>query len=234
MTNNLCTAACQKAGYTIAGTEYSGECYCGNEYANGGAKIAQGCNMACNGDPAQICGGGSRLSVWSLIGSGSNPTSVITTKPSTPTSTGSPAALPAAWSYKGCYTEGSSGRAFLNQQPDSQTLTVESCVEKCVGLGYSVAGMEYGAQCFCDNFVRNGADLVADSDCSMSCAGNPGQKCGAGNRLSVYSNATLVVFQPPKPQTEGLPANWKYVGCVKYVHAFVSVVFARVPSQVLT
>ncbi|KAK8094955.1 fungistatic metabolite [Apiospora hydei] len=210
MTNNLCTTACRQAGYTIAGTEYSGECYCGNEYANGGAQISQGCNMACNGDSTQICGGGSRLSVWSLIGSGSNPTSTISTRPSQPTSPGSPAALPAAWAYKGCYTEGSSGRAFLNQQPDSQTLSVESCVEKCVSLGYGVAGMEYGAQCFCDNFVRNGAELVSDSDCSMSCSGNPAQKCGAGNRLSVYSNATLIVYQPPKPQTENLPANWAY------------------------
>ncbi|KAK8133479.1 glyoxal oxidase N-terminus-domain-containing protein [Apiospora sp. TS-2023a] len=214
MTNNLCTTACRQAGYTIAGTEYSGECYCGNEYANGGAQISQGCNMACNGDSTQICGGSSRLSVWSLIGSGSNPTSTISTKPSEPTSTGSPAVLPAPWAYKGCYTEGSSGRAFLNQQPDSQTLTVESCVEICVGLGYAVSGMEYGAQCFCDNFVRNGAELVPDSDCSMSCSGNPGQKCGAGNRLSVYSNDTLTVYQPPKPQTENLPANWEYVGCI--------------------
>lgn len=220
VTNGLCTAACKKAGYTLAGTEYAGECYCGDRFTNGAAQVKSGCNMPCNGASNEICGGASRLSIWSLIGAGippdpTNPgTPTQSASPAEPTSTGSPAEIPEPWAYRGCYTEGSSGRAFLNQQPDSPALTIESCVEACIDRGYSVAGMEYAAQCFCDNFVRNGAALVDDSDCSMSCSGNSAQKCGAGNRLSVYSNDTLVVFQPPKPQTEDLPANWKYVGCV--------------------
>ncbi|KAI1841627.1 hypothetical protein JX266_012180 [Neoarthrinium moseri] len=215
MTNDLCTAACASAGYPLAGTEYSGECYCGQVYSNGGAQVQKGCNMVCNGNSTQICGGSNRLSVWSRIGSGSNPTSTIsTTAVPSPTGSGSPAAIPAPWSYKGCYSEGTSGRAFLNQQPDSQTLTIESCVNACIGLGYGVAGMEYAQQCFCDNFLRNGAALVGDSDCSMACTGDASQKCGAGNRLSVYSNDTLVIYQPPKPQTTDLPGSWEYVGCI--------------------
>ncbi|KAK6068607.1 WSC domain-containing protein [Seiridium cupressi] len=214
MTNELCTAACSTAGYSLAGTEYSGECYCGDVYSNGGAQVSNGCNMVCNGNTSEVCGGSNRLSVWSLIGSGSIPTSTITASVPAPTGTGSAAALPEPWSYKGCYTEGSNGRAFLNQQPDSQTLTIESCVEACVGLGYGVAGMEYASQCFCDNFLRNGAELVADTDCNMACSGDASEDCGAGNRLSVYSNATLVIYQPPTPQTEDLPDSWQYVGCI--------------------
>lgn len=218
MTNQLCTAACKSAGFTLAGTEYGGECYCGNVFSNGGAQVLAGCNMVCNGDSAQICGGSARLSVWSLIGSGTNPTASVS-EPSTPGPTEDPdppepVELPANWEYKGCYTEGTSGRTFLNQQPDSSTLTVESCVNTCSGLGYNVAGMEYSVQCFCDNFLRNGAQLVASSDCSMPCSGDSSQMCGAGNRLSVYSNADLIVYQPPAPKTEGLPANWEYVGCI--------------------
>jgi hypothetical protein len=33
-----------------------------------------------------------------------------------------------------------------NQQPDDKAMTVASCSNKCVGLGYSVAAMEYGVQ----------------------------------------------------------------------------------------
>ncbi|ORY56844.1 uncharacterized protein BCR38DRAFT_355246 [Pseudomassariella vexata] len=126
----------------------------------------------------------------------------------------SSAQLPGSWEYKGCYTEGSSGRALTHQEPDSATLTVDSCVTTCIGLGYRVAGMEYGAQCFCDNFVRNGANLTADTDCNMGCAGDASQDCGAGNRLSIYSNATLVVYEPPAPQKTDLPGDWEYVGCL--------------------
>lgn len=126
-------------------------------------------------------------------------------------------ALPGTWAYRGCYTEGSVGRALTIQQPDSGSLTIQSCVSTCISAGYSVAGMEYASQCFCDGFVRNGANLTADADCSMPCSGDASQRCGAGNRLSIYSNATLVVYKPPNTLTTGLPGSWKYYGCVVYV-----------------
>ncbi|KAI4200824.1 MAG: hypothetical protein LQ346_002305 [Caloplaca aetnensis] len=48
----------------------------------------------------------------------------------------------------------------------------------------------------------------------MNCAGNAAQKCGAGNRMSVYSNGPLVVRQLPGPQKTGLPGSWQYQGCI--------------------
>lgn len=228
VTNELCTAACKSAGYPLAGTEYSGECYCGQVFSNGGAPATSGCNMVCNGNSSEICGGPNRLSVWSRSGSGSSSSATASTvsavstisaaSTASPTSTGTAAGtLPSGWSYKGCYAEGTTGRAFVNQQPDSQTLTVESCVSACLSLGYSVAGVEYSYQCFCDNSLHNGAAPAPESDCNMGCAGNANENCGAGNRLSVYSNTALTVFQPPSPQTTGLPGSWQYVGCILYV-----------------
>jgi len=42
-----CTAACQAANFTLAGTEYSQECYCGNALVNGATKATSDseCNM---------------------------------------------------------------------------------------------------------------------------------------------------------------------------------------------
>lgn len=74
--------------------------------------------------------------------------------------------------------------------------------------------MEYARQCFCDNYVRNGGALTQDSDCNMPCTGNSTEMCGAGDRLTVYSNAPLQVFQPPVVQTTNLTGNWQYVGCI--------------------
>ncbi len=102
-----------------------------------------------------------------------------------------------------------------NQQPDDAQLTVGSCVAKCIALDFEVAGMEYGVQCFCGNYLRNGAVLAAsDSQCAMSCPGNSAEKCGDGNRLSVYHTGDLVIYQTPVAKTTDLPGNWVYEGCL--------------------
>jgi hypothetical protein len=148
-------------------------------------------------------------------------TAATSTKPaSTSTSSASSSApssaatgLPTGWKYAGCYTEGTNGRALQNQQTGGNTNSVQNCVKACVAAGYSVAGMEYGAQCFCDNSLRNGAATAPETDCSMSCPGNTSQKCGAGNRLSIYYTGTLAVYQPPASQSTNLPGSWVYQGC---------------------
>jgi hypothetical protein len=67
-----CASACANLGYTIAGTEYSDECYCGNSFsasANGGQLLDDSSAfMSCSGNLAQKCGGPSILSVTSAYG----------------------------------------------------------------------------------------------------------------------------------------------------------------------
>ncbi|KAJ7842084.1 WSC domain-containing protein, partial [Mycena leptocephala] len=63
MTAEKCTTACQAKGSTLAGLEYSKECWCGNSI-NESFAVTEGCDMACSGDPSQICGGGNRLTVF--------------------------------------------------------------------------------------------------------------------------------------------------------------------------
>lgn len=138
-------------------------------------------------------------------------TVIVSSSTSSPTSAAT--GLPAGWSYAGCYSEGTTGRALNVAQPDSQTNTVEGCVATCKGLGYSIAGMEYSTQCFCDNFMYNGAAKVPETDCNMACSGNSKEMCGAGNRLSIYNTGTLTVYQPPAAQQSGIPGSWTYQGC---------------------
>ncbi|KAH6706246.1 WSC domain-containing protein [Leptodontidium sp. MPI-SDFR-AT-0119] len=221
MTVEACNSVCQDSKYTIAGVEYGGECYCDNSYQNGGGPAPDGnsgCNMPCNGNANETCGGSNRLNVYTYY---SGPPSTATSSSSTtaPTSTSSqapvPTGLPVNWTYSGCYIDNANGRIMMNQQQDNQQQTVESCVNTCAGLGYVVAGMEYGAQCFCDNYIRSGAALAASgSQCGMSCPGNTTEYCGAGGRVSVYNKGNLTVYQPPKPQNSSLPGNWTLKGCL--------------------
>ncbi|GKT49252.1 WSC domain-containing protein [Colletotrichum spaethianum] len=63
MTNAVCAAFCD--GYTYFGTEYGGECYCGNTLpATSLEAPASDCSMFCTGSGNEYCGNGNRLSVY--------------------------------------------------------------------------------------------------------------------------------------------------------------------------
>ncbi len=233
MTVEGCQIACHAAGFVLAGVEYSAECYCGNTLQNGGGPAPDGnalCDMSCNGNPSETCGGPNRLNLYSYIGgatssvtASTSPTSSVSTptgtgtatsSSATSTGTGSAASLPSDWSYYGCWVDNTNGRILI-QQPDSSTLTVESCVQTCVGLGYSIAGMEYSTQCFCGDYIFDGGSLAsADLQCAMTCGGNSSEICGGPNRMSIYANGTFATYAPPTAKNTSLPGSWQYQGCL--------------------
>ncbi|GIZ37716.1 hypothetical protein CKM354_000115300 [Cercospora kikuchii] len=239
MSIEACTSTCQRLKYNFAGVEYAGECFCDNQISNGGGPAPDGdaqCTMACNGNQDQICGGPNRLNVFSF-----NNTNVPTTTGSATTATGTsgggsttsttpatettPSAKPTGgvnetailpFKYAGCYTDtNATGRSVANRQTDDPEMTVESCISVCSAKGYTVAGMQYARECYCDYFLRNSPSLVDDDECNMPCAGNEDEDCGAGGRNSVYTNGTIADYIPPTflPDSQ-LPDNWTYTGCL--------------------
>ncbi|GAB7334631.1 hypothetical protein MBLNU13_g06594t1 [Cladosporium sp. NU13] len=246
VSNDKCQALCSQLGYRLAGTEYAGECYCGDRLNGLAEQIsAEHCNMACTGDASQVCGGPDAVSLYwdgtgaplqpsddgtstgsSTIASTSSATSPLPSEPfdtdsTTPTSTSaspippaSDASLPSSapdsfttsgssivvvdstassslpipsttsvtsslssnaatdssttttpptstkptttpsptvvttnlplnFTYQGCYVDSMLARILPVQQPDSNTLTVEGCINTCSSLGYSTAGVEW-------------------------------------------------------------------------------------------
>ena len=63
MTNDACISFCDNAGYSVAGTEYGGQCFCGDDISSTQLNDAQ-CSMACTGAAGEMCGGSAALSVW--------------------------------------------------------------------------------------------------------------------------------------------------------------------------
>jgi hypothetical protein len=262
MTAENCQNACHAAEYTLAGVEYAAECYCDNQLENGGGPAPDGnalCDMSCNGNPSETCGGPNRLNLYSYVGGATSSPTAISTPTATPTptptptttptasvsatatsstatstGTGTAATLPEGWTYRGWYVfnrnlnnkidhtankqtsyiDNTNGRILL-QQPDSSTLTVEACVQTCIGLNYSVAGMEYSTQCFCGDYIFDGGSLASsDSDCAMTCGGNTAEICGGPNLMSIYATGTLTTYAAPVAQTTNLPGEWQYQGCL--------------------
>jgi hypothetical protein len=95
-----------------------------------------------------------------------------------------------AFSYLGCYTDAVNLRTLNSAKSAGNTNTVESCAKACINYPYF--GVEYGAECYCDTYIGNGA-TPATSGCSMTCSGNATECCGGANRLSMYYKPTVAV-----------------------------------------
>lgn len=55
MTTQLCVSTCRDKGFSHAGTQYGGHCFCGNKFGKFGA--ADNCNAKCTGNRDETCGG---------------------------------------------------------------------------------------------------------------------------------------------------------------------------------
>ncbi|RFU31980.1 hypothetical protein B7463_g4374, partial [Scytalidium lignicola] len=176
MTVELCESTCLAAGYSYAGVEYADECYCGNALQNGGAPAPDGnagCNMACDGNSGETCGGANRLNLYqysSSTPSGGNP-------------------LP-GWTFQGCYTDNVNGRTLGTAEGVTGGMTNEKCQTACANAGFSIAGTEYAGECWCGNTYANSGGPAPDGSagCSMACSGDSGETCGGSNRLDVYTH----------------------------------------------
>ncbi|CCC06458.1 hypothetical protein SMACR_04850 [Sordaria macrospora] len=225
MTVDKCTAACNTSGYKYAGVEFGGECFCGNRISNGGAPATSGCNMLCNGNTTEFCGGGNRLNIY--IKGDLPPTSTVSgiiAIPSSAVPEPPGPAQPASvgnYVWYGCRTEATGNRALSAAVSATDEMTLEACSAFC--SAYTYFGVEYSRECYCGNSFNAGSVAAPDSDCSMTCAGKPSEYCGAGNRLSVYAKngteppSTTVISSSAVPssfpQATGLPEGWAYKGC---------------------
>ncbi|KAM5541687.1 hypothetical protein V8D89_004668 [Ganoderma adspersum] len=154
--------------------------------------------------------------------------SVATSAAAQPSSSG----VPAGWTGAGCVSDNAAraltGYSFANDQ-----MTVASCVSACASKGYSMAGLEYGRECYCGNSLANGqGKTLASSNCNMACAGDKASTCGGSWALNTFSKAASVrvvsssvaastsaappsATAAPSNATASLPAGWAAAGCRK-------------------
>ncbi|WVR00301.1 hypothetical protein IAU59_007444 [Kwoniella sp. CBS 9459] len=186
-TNAMCIKACYDAGYGFAGTQYLTECWCGPNSPTLQVDDAN-CNYACAGDINQYCGGNGVDAAGSYISlfADSNYTAPVVVVPA------APVVNPGVngFSYLGCYTEATGMRALSVAKGLGSANSIANCTAAC--QGYTYAGVEYGQECYCGNTLNTGSVRALEADCSMTCAANASEYCGAGNRLNVYtiSNVT--------------------------------------------
>ncbi|TAQ84697.1 hypothetical protein B7494_g6971 [Chlorociboria aeruginascens] len=96
--------------------------------------------------------------------------------------------------FLGCGTD-PAGQPRTLQGADytnATSMTVELCVDFCISKGFSVAGVEFTTQCFCDNSIPNDRlpDPTLMGNCAMPCAGNDKEVCGGAALISLYQKCT--------------------------------------------
>ena len=184
--------------------------------------------MQCSADPTELCGAGNLLSVYQATAlpptttstTSSTSTTVAptsTTSASVPTST-APAPLPSVvvgasnYTYAGCWAEPPKGQALPAYTVKNNT--EEACVSVCAAAGMTIAGVEYGAECYCGMKLAAGSALASDpTTCSMTCPGNAKELCGGPNRLTLFSIGAPQVLPAPVAPATIISGTWAYQGC---------------------
>ncbi|KAI8806739.1 WSC domain-containing protein [Cladochytrium replicatum] len=187
MTVEKCTSFCSAKGYTLAGLEYSNECWCGNKIEFSNSPIAENeCDLKCAGNAQQTCGGEDAISVWSSNG---HP---VISRPSVQIT-----GIPDGCSYIGCHQDNLQLRALSAGVSYAGKMTPAACAAACLAQNYEIAGAEYSWECYCGNYIRY--KPVDASQCFIPCDGNDNLICGGEGALSLY--------HCPRP------SPFKYYGC---------------------
>jgi Domain of unknown function (DUF1996)/WSC domain len=96
------------------------------------------------------------------------------------------------WSYVGCGTDSIYARKFTGANTSGDKMTIETCVDFCSGKGFSVAGTEYGRECYCAKSIPSEAAPVPGymGNCMTPCAGDTAEYCGGSGTISLYQKCT--------------------------------------------
>lgn len=95
------------------------------------------------------------------------------------------------WTYLGCAADKGNPHPLNGASKQGQTgLTIESCQSWCKDQGFSLAGLEYGRECYCSNAMLS--SLSSNATCNAAggvmCTGNSLETCGGGDIMHIWNN----------------------------------------------
>ena len=92
------------------------------------------------------------------------------------------------WAYVGCGTDDYYNRAMTKQLAATDTMTPETCIKAAQAAGFSMAGLEYGRECWGANSIPDKAMPPPNTvgSCNKPCSGDAAHMCGDASRLSIY------------------------------------------------
>lgn len=113
-------------------------------------------------------------------------TKTVYAKKPTATAQSSGSADISGFKYVGCYKDKISRVLSGEVLPKLGLVSNTVCVDYCASKGFSVAGTEYGGECYCGNQLST-LEKLDDAKCAMACKGDAGQTCGGDWALTLYA-----------------------------------------------
>ncbi|KAK6341497.1 hypothetical protein TWF696_008569 [Orbilia brochopaga] len=176
-----CIVTCQGLGFSLAGVQYGGECWCGNTILNGNGPAPEGeCSKLCTSDNTMVCGNSFRMSLYARTGE-------ATDAPIGPVAFTDFSVLK-PFRYKGCYAEPPNQRAMKSVYTDPTGMTVQKCIQYALSKGATKCGVEYGGECWYDTVLASGHKKEeTEALCNKPCPGDSQTACGGNLHFSYYS-----------------------------------------------
>ncbi len=208
MTAEKCAVFCQ--GWSFFGTEYSRECYCGDNVDREAQPVPlTQCAMPCAGNASEVCGDANRVSLYhdNTIAGPTDP----------------PVTDNGSSGFLGCFTEvgraGGEGRTLTGASFSSYNMSLDACESFCVNEGlqttqntpYKYWGVEYGRECYCSDNLASGTLRVNDRDCSQVCSGKKQEICGGSSLLSLYQYMAFVSPLSSNSSTNGTSNSTSFI-----------------------
>lgn len=94
----------------------------------------------------------------------------------------------AGYSYKGCFSDNVNARVLTGVKfadIGNKQVSTTKCIAYCSARGFSLAGTEFGGQCFCGNALV-GSTKIAEAKCNLKCEGGASETCGGPDALTIY------------------------------------------------
>ncbi|CAJ2501542.1 Uu.00g043950.m01.CDS01 [Anthostomella pinea] len=210
-----CTSACQAAGYILAGTEYGGECYCGNTLENNATQADYGCMMDCNGNSSEICGGSNRLNVYDfnmlfpIADSTNDTTTTLSSMSSTLVSQTSSSTLPPA-ATTSIAASSSLPATTSTVAADPPAVTTSTAVSSNSPATTSAADSSDSPAVSSTTTSSIPAVSTSTAASSVSASSAPALKSVEVTTTSTSSSATPSPTAPYQPSTV---ANYNFFGC---------------------
>lgn len=90
--------------------------------------------------------------------------------------------------YLGCFQDDTKSRIFNGFVTEMrETNCPSACVNHCLRVGFNLAGLQYGNECWCGKALSDDAVHVGELQCNMSCPSHETQSvCGGYLVMSVY------------------------------------------------
>lgn len=110
--------------------------------------------------------------------------------------------------YLGCFQDDMKSRIFSGFVTEmSEKNSPSACINYCLRIGFSLAGLQYGYECWCGKALNDNGLRVSELQCNMSCSSHETRStCGGYLAMSVYLTGLMVVasndaiYVPPQPR----------------------------------